>query len=144
MTDMFLVAELAGIRVALPAVEVRSVIEVAALTPVPLAPPYIAGLTAVRSQAITVIDTRAALGFAPRGTCAEQLAAVVMLNGLSYALLLDAVHDVKSCTTPTATVSGGYGEGWDQVALGMMELEDGPALLIDPFAFVSGKDRQAA
>ena len=144
MNEMLLVAELAGVRIALPAEEVRSVIEVAALTPVPLAPPHIAGLTAVRSQAITVIESRAALGLPPRSASAEQLAVVIMLNGLSYALLLDGVSDVKSCTTEPVPVSGGYGEGWDHVALGMMELEDGPALLIDPFAFISGKDRRAA
>lgn len=144
MTGMFLVAELATVRLALPAADVRAVIEVTALTPVPLAPAHVAGLTAVRSQAMTVIDSRARVGLPSGGGGAGQLAVVVTLDGLSYALLLDAVHDVKACAAPPTAVRGGYGAGWDRVAVGMVELDGDPALLVDPFAFISGEVRRAA
>ncbi len=56
VNDMLLVVVLAGRRAALPAIEVNSVIELAEVTPVPRAAPHIAGLAALRSRPLTVID----------------------------------------------------------------------------------------
>lgn len=136
MSTMVLVAELNGVRIGIPAEQVRSVIEVEAATPIPLAPAHIAGLTAVRSQAMTVIDSRASIGLPASADNTDRLAIVVEAAGLFYALLLDAVHDVKLCASEATPVTGGYGGGWDRVAAGMAELDDGPILMVDPYGFI--------
>lgn len=61
--DLLVIAQIAGRRCALSALDVKSVIEIGTITPIPRAPVWIAGITALRSQALTVIDCRRALGF---------------------------------------------------------------------------------
>ena len=63
MNELLLMCLIAGRRAAIPAAEVQSVIEIDDITPIPGVPAYIRGLTALRSQALTVIDCRVALGF---------------------------------------------------------------------------------
>lgn len=144
MNEMLLIAELAGTRIALPAADIRSVIEIDALAPVPHAPPHIAGLTAVRSQALTVIDSRASLGLAPWQHRPGDRAAVIIREGHLYALLLDRIDDVRPSRTAPVPIPGGYGAQWHGAALGMVQLDDGPALLIDADALISGDVRVAA
>ena len=68
MDSLKLIARIAGQRIALTADAVESVVEIEAITPVPLAPPHVAGLAALRSRVLTVIDSYAALelGQSPR------------------------------------------------------------------------------
>ena len=61
MADLLLVVRLAGRRVAFPAAEVEGVVELEGLTPAPGAAPHVAGLSALRSRVLTVIDGLAAL-----------------------------------------------------------------------------------
>ncbi|HBQ54425.1 MAG TPA: chemotaxis protein CheW, partial [Erythrobacter sp.] len=63
MNDLLLMCMVAGRRAAIPAIRVQSVIEIEDITPIPGAPAFIRGLTALRSQALTVIDCSVALGF---------------------------------------------------------------------------------
>ena len=56
MNELLLIVSIAGSRVALPAVAVESVVELEALIPVPRAPEHLAGLSALRSRVLTVID----------------------------------------------------------------------------------------
>ena len=56
MNELLLVVTIAGERVALPASSVESVVELDTLIPVPRAAPHVAGLSALRSRVLTVID----------------------------------------------------------------------------------------
>ena len=56
MSDLLLIVTIAGERVALPASAVESVVELDALISVPRAAPHVAGLSALRSRVLTVID----------------------------------------------------------------------------------------
>lgn len=143
MMQMLLIAELAGTRVALPAAEIRSIIETDELAPVPHAPPHIAGLTAVRSQALTVIDSRASLGLAAGSHRPGDRAVVIAHGGHLYALLLDNIDDVREARSTPVPVPGGYGVEWRDAALGLVELDNGPALLLDAGAIISGAARAA-
>lgn len=138
MTGMLLIGELAGTRIALPAASIRSVIETDALAPVPHAPPHVAGLTAVRSQALTVIDSRASLGLPARPHRPGDCAAVIVHDGHLYALLLDVIDDVRAARSAAVPVTGGYGAGWREAAIGMVELDNGPALLVDAGVIIRG------
>jgi len=141
MTDTLLViAQIAGRRCALSALDVKSVIELGAVTPIPRTPGYIAGITALRSQALTVIDCRLALGLTRHDWPTDDRAAVVADGGYAYALLVDGIEDITTAVGEPGQVPGGFGPEWSRVATGMIETMIGPALLIDLPALLAGPD----
>ena len=95
MSELLLIVTIAGQRVALPADAVESVVELDTLIPVPRAAPHVAGLSALRSRVLTVIDCMRSLELGATD-CADGIreAAVVELDGHHYALLVDLVEDV--------------------------------------------------
>ena len=144
MNELLLMCTIAGRRAAIPAREVQSVIEIETITPIAGTPDFILGLTALRSQALTVIDCALALGLDSRCTDANSRAAVVEVDGHLYALLVDDAHDVGEPTSEPAAVPGGFGEGWQNASGGMVETAGGPALVIDVERLVCGPVRKAA
>lgn len=139
MSDLLLVASLGGRPVALRAAEIQSVIELDALTPVPGAPPHIAGLSALRSRVLTVIDAHQALDL-PDGENrpGRRHAAVAEVEGHLYALLLDGVDDVVEALSDCTSLRVALDHGWERAALGMIETQNGPLLLLDVGRIVSG------
>ncbi len=140
MNDLLVMAQIAGRRCALPAHDVQSVIEIGAITPVPRSPGFIAGITAMRSQALTVIDCRRALGFDPAPWSIDHRAIVVAVNGYSYALRVDSIEDITTGIAEPGTVPGGFGPEWSRVATGMIETRVGPSLLVDLEVLIAGPD----
>ena len=144
MADLLLIARLAGRRVALPAADVEAVVELEGITPAPRAAAHVAGLSALRSRVLTVIDGLAAL---ERGRAAERVlleAIVVPSDGHPYALLVDAVEDVVEASAAVQPLKAPIGHGWDRVALGMVDAGDDLLLLIDPHRLIAGPAAQAA
>ena len=144
MNELLLMCTIAGRRAAIPALEVQSVIEVETITPIPGTPDFIVGLTALRSQALTVIDCALALGLDTPCQSLDRRAAVVEIDGHLYALQVDEAHDVGEAQSEPIAVPGGFGEGWQRAARGMVETDGGPTLLVDIEQLVSGPIRQAA
>lgn len=130
MSQVLLICLIAGRRAAIPAERVLSVIEIETVTPIPMTPPFIVGVTALRSQALTVIDCRVALGFPASDHVTGSRAAVIEHDGHRYALMVDEAYDVAEALSHPAPVPGGFGEGWRHAARGMVETENGPALLV--------------
>lgn len=139
MTALLLVVSIAGRRIALHAAEVHSVIELDALTPIPRAPVHVAGLSALRSRVLTVIDCRRSLELEPRADENERRkAAVAEFEGHLYALLVDAVEDVVEARSDCTPLRTALGYGWDRAALGMIEAEGGPLLLVSVAGLIAG------
>ena len=145
MAELLLVVTIGGERVALPAAAVESVVELDALIPVPRAPAHVAGLSALRSRVLTVIDCMRSLELGATD-CSDGIyeAAVVELDGHHYALIVALVEDVVEAMSEPVTLRAAMGEGWERVSKGMVETEQGPLLLVDIGAIVSGAERQAA
>lgn len=139
MAELLLIARMAGRRVALPARDIEAVVELEGLTPVPGAPRHIAGLSALRSRVLTVIDSRASLGLpaAPEGVSTVE-AIVVPSGGHTYALLVDQIDDVIEAGGEVAPVKAPPGDGWERVALGMVEAGGDLLLLADPHLLIAG------
>jgi len=138
--DLLVIVQIAGRRCALSALDVKSVIEVGTITPVPRAPAWIAGITALRSQALTVIDCRSAIGLGEGDWPTDHRAAVVAEGGYSYALLVDGIEDITTAVGEAGQVPGGFGAEWSRISTGMIETIAGPALLIDLSALLAGPD----
>jgi purine-binding chemotaxis protein CheW len=145
MNELLLIVAIGGERVALPAAAVESVVELETLTPVPRAPRHVAGLSALRSRVLTVIDCMRSLELGDT-ECADGIreAAVVELDGHHYALIVDQVEDVVEALSEPAPMRAAMRPGWDRVAQGMVETEVGPLLLIDVATLIVGADPRAA
>jgi purine-binding chemotaxis protein CheW len=144
MDALKLIARIAGQQIALPAGVVGSVVEVDAITPVPLAAPHVAGLAALRSRVLTIIDSYAALdlGFAPREGILQ--AVVVTIDNHAYGLLVDEVEDVVSIEGDPEPLHAGLTSGWAHAAIGIVEHDGKAILLLDPARLVAGPFAAAA
>lgn len=136
MSNLVVLAEVAGRTVAIAATEARSVVDLDEIVPVPRAPPCVAGLAALRSRALTVIDTGRAMGGEPVASGLIR-AIVIEQGGHGYALAVDEVSDVVPTVGAPSPVPGKIGRLWERVAQGMVETAQGPALLIDPAAILT-------
>ena len=132
--------ELAGIDSAI----IRSVVELDAITPVPRAPEHIAGLAALRSRAMTVVDCRRSLELPPIEDAGTTLAVVVEVDEFLYALVVDAVEEVVPLEGDPAEVRADLLPGWTRAALGMVETSVGPALMLDPAMLIQGPAKREA
>lgn len=145
MNELLLIVTIAGSRVALPAAAVESVVELDALIPVPRAPAHVAGLSALRSRVLTVIDCRRSLELG-ESDCSNGIreAAVVEVEGHHYALIVDVVEDVVEALSDPSPVRAAMGPGWERVSKGMVETEEGPLLLVDIDALIAGNCGETA
>lgn len=145
MNELLLVVTIAGERVALPAAAVESVVELDTLIPVPRAAAHVAGLSALRSRVLTVIDCMRSLELGDTD-CSDGIreAAVVEIDGHHYALIVDLVEDVVEAQSEPIPVRAAMGPGWERVSQGMVETEIGPLLLVDVGALIAGAEAKAA
>ncbi|HEY0044518.1 MAG TPA: chemotaxis protein CheW [Allosphingosinicella sp.] len=144
MDNLLLIVTLAGSRVAMRASEVDSVVEIESLTGAPRTAPHVAGLAALRSRVLTVIDCRAALEFGGYSETRTGDAVMALVEGHPYALLVDSVEDVveaESALKPVCTTLSG---GWGRVAAGMVEAEGDLLLLVDVARLIAGPAAAAA
>ena len=138
MAELLLIAVIAGERIAIPAADVNSVSDIEAVTPVPRAPAHVAGLAAIRSRVMTVIDCAAAIG-GGAAACGEELrqAVLVEADGHSYALLVEQVDDLIECTK-LLDIRSPLAPYWERVATGIVEVEDSLLLIIDVRSLIAG------
>jgi purine-binding chemotaxis protein CheW len=139
MSELAVFARIGNRRVAFDAKGVEAVIDLGAVVPVPLAPPHIRGLAAVRSHVLTVVDVETAL-------CGESTmpdrrrALVVARDKHRYALLVDAVDEVAAPHSITTHIPPGLGAGWTRAARGTVEIGDAIALSLDVESIVAAAD----
>ena len=145
MNELLLIVTVGGSRVAFPAAAVESVVELDTLIPVPRAPAHVAGLSALRSRVLTVIDCMRSLELGDTD-CSDGIreAAVVELEGHHYALIVDLVEDVIEALSEPSAVRAAMGPGWERASQGMVETESGPLLLVDVSALIAGAEMKAA
>lgn len=138
MNELMVIVSIGSRRCAIRAHDVQSVIEIDSISPIPRCAPHIVGLTALRSQALTVIDCRLALALPQGGLPTDHRAAVVKVSGHSYALLVDLVEGVEEPLCEPGQVTGGFGGEWARVGMGMVETASGPVLQLDVGKLVAG------
>ncbi|MGZ8998404.1 MAG: chemotaxis protein CheW [Allosphingosinicella sp.] len=143
MATLLLIVRIAGERIALPAAEVESVVEIEALTIVPRVSSHIAGLAALRSRVLTVVDCRASLE-AGRHEGDGRDAVVVVSDGHPYALLVDGVEDVVEASGEARPVRTALKGGWHRVAKGTVEVDGDLLLLLDLAALIAGPSAGAS
>ncbi len=121
----YLVARSAGQRIAISLDETREIIAVKALTRLPGAPVWVAGLLNVRGSVITVVDLDARLGGAPAGGPVV----IVEQGGRTFGLRVHGVEAVHLASEAPLAVDAARSA--DGVVSGMVPVGDSAALVLD-------------
>jgi purine-binding chemotaxis protein CheW len=143
VAELLLIARLGGRRIAFPASSIEAVVELEGITPAPCAAPHVAGLAALRSRVLTVIDGLAALDLGGAGAGGRD-AVVIPCEGHTYALIVEEVEDVIEADAPPVPLAAPVGAGWDRVAIGTVEVGTTLFLLVDPYLLIAGPAAAAA
>lgn len=146
MSELLLIVEIAGEKVAIRADDVESVADLELLAPVPRSPAHVAGLSTLRSRVLTVIDCQCALGLGPSANRAAGASVTIVVHGgHAYALLLDKIEDVTQARSDPAPAGSRLGGNWGRMSHGVVDTDEGPLLLIDVAALIDGvPDARAA
>lgn len=134
MSNLYLIAEVAGRSVAIDADQVESVVDIGAVTQVPRATRHVRGLAALRSRVVTVVDTQSALGLAPAQDARR--AVITQVDGHPYAMLVDALDDVAPFELLGLAEGMALDPVWRAAARGIVERDGEPILAIDLAALV--------
>jgi purine-binding chemotaxis protein CheW len=143
MSELFLIVRLDGERIAFPAARVESVVEIEAVIPVPRSAPHIAGLAALRSRVVTVVDCLAALNRGEKKAFASREAVVVVADGHPYALLVESIEDVVEADSGVGPRPGMLERGWSRATLGVVEAGGDLLLVADVEALIAGPQSQS-
>lgn len=145
MDQLYLLATLAGTRVAVAAQEVEAVVKLADISPVPGMPAHVAGLSALRSRVLTIIDVPALIRGAPTPPAERGLAIIADISGHSYGLMVDAVHDICQVPEGDLPLRGQLDRAWAPYAQAIVEQDGQPHLLVSLARFIeTGLLAQAA
>ena len=123
--DRYLVAEAAGQRVAVPLLLAREILGVRAVTRLPGAPSWIAGLVNVRGTVLTVLDVGQRLGGAP----SAGPVIVVEHEERRFGLRVATVIGVSRAASAAEAVDEARSAGG--AVQGLAALDGGTALVLD-------------
>lgn len=140
MSILYLVVRVDGHRVAVRAAEVESVARIGAIRPVPKVAPAIAGLVALRSRVLTVIDSLILLGGAPDCECRldARPALVANVDGHPYALLVDDIEDAIESRAAPVPVPVVPAAAWRPFVSESIDLGGEVLPLVDVAALIAG------
>lgn len=138
MSQLYLFATLAGTRIAVRSQEVEAVVKLTDISPVPGMGAHIAGLSALRSRVLTIVDAAALID--GRATPAERRGLAIICNvaGHSYGMMVDAIADICSVEEGELPVRGRIDAAWAPYADGIVECLGEPHLLVTLARFIEG------
>lgn len=90
----FLIFSLCSEQYAVPLLNVKEVIAMTEITPVPYSPPHFKGIMNLRGQVISVIDLRQKLRMPKADASAETAIIILDLSPLSLGIIVDSVESV--------------------------------------------------
>jgi len=115
-----------------PVSVIHDVFSPQSLTPVPLSGPEIAGVLNLRGRIVTAIDTRIALGIAPRASQTNAMAIGIEKNGESYGLIIDGVGEVLTLTPEQYEPNPStLDPRWREVSAGVYRLKGNLLVVLD-------------
>lgn len=136
MSQLYLFARVAGTRIAVRSDEIEAVVKVTEISPVPGMPAHIAGLSALRSRVLTMIDIGALIDDGSPAEEERSLAIIASIGGHSYGLMVEAVSDICAVPDGELPLRGKVAAAWANYALGMVENAGAPYLLVSLSSFV--------
>jgi purine-binding chemotaxis protein CheW len=138
MDHLYLLATLAGTRIAVDAWEVEAVVRLTDISPVPGMGAHVAGLSALRSRVLTIIDVAAVIHGTPTPPERRGLAIIANISGHSYGLMVDSVSDISRVEDGELPLRGQIAPAWAPHARAVVEHDGHPWLLVSLAAFIEG------
>lgn len=132
MTNLFLIVVIAGTEVAIRSDCIESVVTIGDVVPVPQTDPLIAGLIALRSRVLTLIDCQFAVTGQRSGKDSSKLAVIATISGHPYALRVEAVRDVVSVDSGAIKPAARLDTRWAGIAGEVVEIESRMLMLLSP------------
>ncbi|WP_070156473.1 chemotaxis protein CheW [Sphingobium phenoxybenzoativorans] len=144
MNELYLFAHVAGTAIAVKSTEIEAVVKVTEISPVPGMPVHIAGLSALRSRVLTMVDIGALIHGRKTSSDSWPLAIVADISGHSYGLMVDSVSDI--CTVPGGALPlrGQLDAAWAPYAQAIVENEGNPYLLVSLAGFIEPRQLSVA
>lgn len=144
MPSLFLIAHIHGCRVAINSDQIESIVNVPDVIPVPHCDPRVAGLFALRSRVLTLIDSQYVVTGERRTLQRGCLAVVVEIAGHHYGLAVDKVEDVvplsadkiQQCIQPDGQ--------WQSIVSETVEVGNQLVMILDPARLVAREQLMAA
>ncbi len=128
----FVTFTIGGQLCGIPVLQVRDVLAPQEITPIPLAPPAVAGSLNLRGRIVTSVDLRVRLGLPTGDVGQDRMSVVVEHHGDLYSLIIDSVGEVLELSseklerTP-ATLDA----SWSSFSNGIYRLDVGLLLVLD-------------
>lgn len=141
---LYLLADLAGSRVAIESSQVESIVHLPDVVPVPMSDPSIGGIFALRSRVLTLIDIQFHITGAQQTAHKGTLAVVTEIAGHQYGLLVDKVHDVVPIAVEQAETKIRPPSAWSRYVEQVATYEGELVMILNTAALVSGKPALAA
>jgi purine-binding chemotaxis protein CheW len=144
MGALYLIAIINGARVGIESDRIESVVHIADVIPVPKSNPAVAGLFALRSRVLTLIDSQALVTGVPIPREGSALAVIANIGGHAFGLLVDAVEDVVSIEDDMIKQSINPGDEWRALVTGVAVINEKMVMIIDPVQLTGGIEAVAA
>lgn len=138
MDRLYLFATLAGTRIAVETGEVEAVVKLTDVSPVPGMGAHVAGLSALRSRVLTIIDVAALIHGAATPVDRRGLAIIADIRGHSYGLMVDGVTDICRVPEGELPLRGQLDAAWAPYARAIVEHDGQPWLLVSLATFIEG------
>lgn len=124
-SSTFVTMSVHGQLCGIPVLKVRDVIASPAMTPIPMAPPEVAGSLNLRGRIVTAIDLRRRLRLpAARSDGRATMSVVVEQQGELYSLIVDTVREVVELDADSLEPNPPtLGAAWRDVSAGIYRLQ---------------------
>ena len=137
MSDLYLIAVVAGVEVAISCDCIESVVTIGDVVAVPMCDPLVAGLMALRSRVLTLIDCQYAVTGKSRTIGPQSHAVIVDVGGHSYALSVDIVRDVVSVQPEAIKAALRLDARWASFSNKIAEVDDRILMIFSPVMLLS-------
>ncbi len=144
MRSLYLVAHVNGACVGIESSSIESIVHVQDIVPVPNCDSSVAGLFALRSRVLTLIDTQYLVSATSQKAEKGALAVVVEISGHQYGLLVDKVEDVVPIGDEQFESNIKPSPEWRSLVLQTASVDGRLIMILDTGALVCGRDVLAA
>jgi purine-binding chemotaxis protein CheW len=132
MTKLFLLTQIDGTQIAISSEIVESVVSVGEIVAVPRTDPVVAGLFALRSRVLTLIDCQYRVTGKIRAVERGMLAVVASAGAQSFGLLVDKVLDVVSVDETKIFPAIKLDARWEPLIDRLVEIDNNMVMVLDP------------
>jgi purine-binding chemotaxis protein CheW len=144
MQHLFLIATIAGTEVAISSDCIESVVNIGEVIDVPQSDPLVAGLFALRSRVLTLVDCQYAVTGKTKAASKGGLAVIAVLSGHPYGLLVEAVKDVVSVEGSSVKPAAKLDPRWMGISKEIVEFEGRALMLLSPALLLAPRQSLAA